>query len=194
MKTLTHFSLLVLLLSLVACTGGTSSSDPASSDPASSGPASSVLDPVDCTAFAQSMANAATGCGTALPAGGQAAVESWCKAGIANADLCGGNPSTGLDCFATPDATDWTCSAREPLPACGGNIEAALGAFCLMSLGNPACGSIACVYDVDCGTGSSCNSVTGKCFRDAAYCVGMSWSASRTATTRSQPRNAPRPL
>jgi hypothetical protein len=133
----------------------------------------SVLDPQDCTAFASSMAAAATSCGTPLPAGGQASVEKWCRTGIASAAMCGGQPAAGLDCFATPDANDWVCSAGQPYPACDGDLEAALGAFCLMALGNPACASISCDYDVDCGNGSACNSVTGRCVVETAYCVGL---------------------
>jgi len=131
------------------------------------------LDPQDCAPFASSMANAATTCGTSLPAGGQSAVEGWCRKGIEKASLCGGMPADGLDCFATPNADDWVCSAGEPYPACGGDLEAALGAYCLMALGNPSCASIECEYDVDCSSGSSCNSVTGRCFRDSAYCIGL---------------------
>jgi len=157
-------------LFLIACTSSTPSGD--DDNPTPDGP-QPTLDPQDCTAFAQSLADAAAACGASLPSGGQAAVESWCKAGIERAALCGGNPSAGLDCFATPDPTDWTCAAGEPLPSCGGDIEAALGAYCVMALGNPACGSIACEFDVDCSGNSSCNSVTGKCFGDTAYCVGM---------------------
>jgi len=167
---------LACALSLLACTSsGSMSSGDDQPDPTPDGGGSSTqtLDPVDCTAFAQSFANAATACGSALPSGGQGMIESWCKAGIRDAAMCGGAPAAGLDCFATPDADDWTCGGGDPLPACGGDIQAALGAFCLVALGNPACGSIACEYDADCASGASCNGVTGMCFQDSAYCVGM---------------------
>jgi hypothetical protein len=100
-------------------------------------------------------------------------VEGWCRAGIDDAALCGGKPAAGLDCFAAKDASDWVCIAGQPYPACGGDLEAALGAYCLMALGNPSCASVSCDYDVDCSSGSSCNSVTGRCFSDSAYCIGL---------------------
>lgn len=137
-------------------------------------PTTQTLDPADCTAFAQSLAGAATSCGTSLPSGGQAAFEGWCKKGISAAAMCGGDPAAGLDCFATPDATDWTCLAGEPYPACNGDLGAALGAWCLVALGNPQCATgVKCNYDVDCSSGLVCNSATNQCMSKTAYCVGL---------------------
>jgi hypothetical protein len=137
---------------------------------------SSSLDPADCTAFAQSFATAAQTCGTSLPAGGQAAFEGWCKKGISAgaATMCGGNPSAGLDCFASPDPQDWVCSFGSPYPACEGDIGAALGALCVVALGNPACASgVKCTYDVDCSGDTVCNSATHQCMSKSAYCIGL---------------------
>ena len=106
--------------------------------------------------------------------GGQAALEGWCKKGITAASMCGGNPAGGLECFATPDATDWTCIAGDAYPACNGDIAAALGAWCLVALGNPSCATgVKCTYDADCSSGLVCNSRTDQCMSKSAYCVGL---------------------
>jgi hypothetical protein len=142
--------------------------------PMPDGSMQSSLDPADCTPFAQSVATAATACGTSLPPGGQAAFEGWCKKGVTMASMCGGNPQAGLDCFVSPDPNDWVCIAGEPYPACNGDLSAALGALCLVALGNPQCASgIKCTYDADCSTGFVCNSRTDQCMTKNAYCVGL---------------------
>ena len=133
------------------------------------------LDAAKCTAFAQSFATAASTCGTPLPAGGQASIESFCKKGVTAAAMCGGNPAGGLDCFASPDPTDWVCQLGQPYPSCNGDLASGLGVYCLMSSGNPSCASgIHCQYDVDCsGASGACNSVTNQCFSKTAYCIGL---------------------
>lgn len=163
---------LVMGLVLPACGGGDESSG---DDTQGVDAASGKLDPADCTAFAQSFAKAGNTCGTPLPAGGQAAFEGWCKKGVTKAALCGGSPSAGLDCFATPDATDWTCvGSFGPYPACNGDLGAALGAFCVIALGNPQCATgVKCRFDSDCSTGLKCNSKTEECMSENGYCVGL---------------------
>ena len=165
----------LLVLSVVACGGGGHGDDSMGDDavdPPDAGP--SGLNPADCTAFASNAAAAATTCGTPLPPGGEAALRDFCVRGIADAAMCGGDPAGGLGCFRTPDATDWTCAGGEPYPACNGDLGAALGMYCLVALGNPACASgIACDFDVDCSDGLLCNSETHECFSRTAYCVGL---------------------
>lgn len=159
---------------LAACGGGSSTGDDA--PPVDGGGSNNpVLDPADCTAFAASFASAGTTCGTPLPSGGQAAFEQWCKKGITAAAMCGGDPAAGLDCFATPDASDWQCvGALGPYPTCGGDLAAALGALCVVALGNPQCASgIRCQFDADCSNGSKCNSATEQCVVENAYCIGL---------------------
>lgn len=137
-------------------------------------PSSPTLDPAKCTAFAQSMVAAAQTCGTTLPGGAQMTFETFCKKGVSAAAMCGGSASGGLDCFASPDSTDWVCFAGEPYPACNGDLAAALGAYCLIALGNPSCASgIKCNFDADCSSGLACNDATGQCFSETAYCVGL---------------------
>lgn len=139
-------------------------------------PPSSGLDPSTCTPFAQSFANAAQTCGTPLPGGGQAAFEGFCRKGVTvAASMCGGSPSGGLACFGTPDASDWTCALGEPYPSCNGDLAAALGALCVIALGNPRCASgIKCNFDADCsGSNGSCNGATKQCFDKTAYCIGL---------------------
>ena len=163
---------LLILFPLVACSSPGSSGD--DTGPMPDGPSSQTLDPADCTPFAQSFAAAATTCGTPLPSGAQAAFEGWCKKGINAAAMCGGNPAAGLDCFSSPDANDWVCSGGEPYPACNGDIAAALGAWCLVALGNPQCATgVKCTYDADCSSGLICNSATDQCMSKTAYCVGL---------------------
>jgi hypothetical protein len=134
----------------------------------------SHLDPASCTGFAQNLADAATTCGTSLPSGAQAAFEGWCKKGVTAAEMCGGNPAAGLDCFESSDPTDWVCYFGDAYPACNGDLAAALGAMCVVALGNPSCASgIQCEYDVDCSGNSACNGATGQCFNKSAYCIGL---------------------
>ena len=137
-------------------------------------PTTVTLDPAKCVGFAQSMVAAAQTCGTSLPGNAQATFESFCRKGVTAAAMCGGNAAGGLDCFASPDANDWVCQLNEPYPYCNGDIAAALGAYCVIALGNPQCASgVKCTYDADCSTGLGCNDATGQCFSTTAYCVGL---------------------
>ena len=156
---------------LAACGGPSSTGD--DDNPMPDAPAVSNLDPAKCSAFAQSVSTAAASCGTPLPGGAQAQIETWCKKGVTVAAMCGGNPKAGLDCFATSDSTDWVCQLGEPYPYCNGDIEAALGAYCLMASGNPVCAGVHCDFDVDCSGNSACNSATHQCFQKTAYCIGL---------------------
>jgi len=132
------------------------------------------LDPAKCTAFAQSLVTAAQTCGTTLPANAQSTFESFCKKGVTAAATCGGNPAGGLDCFASPDPNDWVCQLGEPYPYCNGDLASALGAYCVIALGNPQCATgVKCSYDADCSSGLACNDATGQCFSKTAYCVGL---------------------
>ena len=132
------------------------------------------LDAAKCTAFAQSAVTAATTCGSPLPAGAQASLETMCKKGVTVAAMCGGNPAGGLDCFASPDPTDWVCQLGQAYPSCNGDLGAALGAYCLIASGNPQCASgIHCQYDVDCSGNTVCNSATSQCMSKTAYCIGL---------------------
>ena len=133
-----------------------------------------MLDANQCAGFAQSLAAAATQCGASLPAGAQASVEQWCRKGVTTAAACGGDPAAGLACFASPDPSDWVCAVGQPYPSCNGDLAAALGAYCLMASGNPACASgIHCDFDVDCSGTSVCNSATHQCMDKTAYCIGL---------------------
>jgi hypothetical protein len=167
---------MLMVMALLGCGGSTMNGDDDGGDddgitPDAPGPA--TLDPADCTGIAANFVAGAEMCGTPLPGGAQAQLESTCRRGIANADLCGGNPEAGFACFVTEDATDWTCAGTEPLPACNGDLGASLGMFCVMALGNPSCASgIACEFDADCG-GASCNGATKQCFDKSAFCVGL---------------------
>jgi hypothetical protein len=164
------------LLCLIACAacGGPGGGTPPGDDTLDvDAPVVSQLDPADCTAIAQNFVTAAQTCGTQLPGGAQAQLETMCKKGIASAELCGGNPTAGFDCFATFDSTDWVCAAGEPFPACNGDLAASLGMYCVLALGNPSCASgIRCEFDADCG-GAECNGATGQCFDKGAFCVGL---------------------
>lgn len=169
-----------VLIAIAACTapGSAPSGDDDPTPPdarmPSDGSMTAQLDPADCTPFAQSMVTAASTCGATLPANAKATLEGFCKKGIMKAELCGGNPPGGLDCFAAPDATDWVCAGNEPYPACNGDLAAALGMYCLVALGNPACATgVQCQFNSDCSTGLSCNGATGQCFATDAYCVGL---------------------
>lgn len=167
-----RFLVLVCLFGCSSNNGGGGGDDDVGPD-AGSGSSSPVLDANQCAAFAQSMAAAAASCGSALPSGAQAQVESWCRTGVTKAAACGGSPARGLGCFSSPDSTDWVCELGQPYPSCNGDLDAALGAYCLMSSGNPACASVACNYDVDCSGNGACNSVTHQCFQKSAYCIGL---------------------
>lgn len=161
---------------LVACSGSGSEMTAGDDEPSVDGTVQpQQLDPADCVAFAQSFATAGQTCGTPLPSGGQAMVEQWCRKGVAGAEMCGGNPAGGLDCFATPDASDWQCvGGLGPYPACGGDLASALGALCLVALGNPQCATgIHCRFDADCSNGLVCNSATEQCMSKSAYCIGL---------------------
>jgi hypothetical protein len=158
-----------ILILLVAC-GGSSSPNTEHPD----APNTTKLDPAKCVALAQSMVNAASACGTPLPAGAQAMLETMCKKGVTTGEMCGGNPGGGLDCFASPDPTDWVCQLGQPYPSCNGDLASALGAYCLIASGNPACASgIKCSFDVDCSGNSKCNSATHQCVQNSAYCIGL---------------------
>ena len=136
--------------------------------------AAASLDPNKCAAFAKSASDAATTCGTSLPAGGQASLEQWCRKGVTAAAMCGGNPAGGLDCFASPDPSDWVCQLGQPYPSCNGDLGSALGAYCLIASGNPSCASgVHCSFDADCSNGMICNSATDQCMVKNAYCIGL---------------------
>ena len=162
------------LFALSACTTTSMSSSDDDGTPAPDGAVTSNLDPAACAGFAQNLASAATTCGSPLPAGAQSAFKGWCEKGLRAAEQCGGDPAAGLDCFETSDPTDWVCHLGEPYPACNGDLAAALGALCVVALGNPSCASgIQCDYDVDCSGDSACNSETHQCFSKSAYCIGL---------------------
>jgi hypothetical protein len=167
---------LVLALAAAACGGNSSSAGP--DGPLPHGDATRVdgmtgLDPNLCAGFAQNAADAQAQCGTPLPPGAQASLEAWCRKGVTVASLCGGSPANGLACFAHEDATDWVCRQGQTYPSCDGDSDAALGAFCLISSGNPQCASITCQFDVDCSGSARCNSVTKRCLGRTSYCVGL---------------------
>ena len=173
-----RIALATFVFTLAACGGSSESADDAASPdamtPPSDGDDPMQLDPAACTAFAANAVMAAQTCGTPLPGGAQAQLETMCKKGIAAAALCGGDPAGGLACFEAPDATDWVCAGGEPYPACNGDLAASLGMYCLVALGNPSCASgIACDFNSDCSNGMSCNGATGQCFATSAYCVGL---------------------
>lgn len=174
---------LALTFSLLACTTSESPDDTVDSpdddvtttedvtpDPDSGIPS---LDPEDCDAFAANAVDAQNACGSDIPAGGEAALAQACRKGLESASLCGGDPGAGLDCFRSTDPTDWVCYAGEVLPSCNNDIEAALGMYCLVKLGDPKCASISCENSLDCPTGYSCNDATGQCFSQSANCVGL---------------------
>lgn len=162
-----------VLLFLVAC--GSSNNGGGDDDtPPPDGHTQQTLDATKCAAFAQSFASAATTCGTTLPAGAQAMLEQYCRKGVTVAAMCGGDPAGGLACFASLDPTDWQCALGQPFPACNGDLASALGAYCLIASGNPACASgIHCELDVDCSGDAVCNSVTNQCMQKSAYCIGL---------------------
>lgn len=161
----------LLLSALVACGG---SSSPSGDDDPGPDARPSQLDPAACAPIAQNYVAAATACGTPLPSGAAGRLEGYCKKGVAAAALCGGDPARGLDCFETSDPDDFLCQAGETYFACNGDLAAALGMYCVIALGNPACASgIACQFDSDCSNGLGCNSATGQCFDKQAYCIGL---------------------
>jgi hypothetical protein len=158
---------------LIAC-GGNSGNGDGGDGPMPDAPKQQQVDTAKCTPFAKSFADASTACGTPVSPSEQAALEGFCKKGATVAAMCGGNPAGGLDCFATPDPTDWTCQLGAIYPACNGDLASALGALCIVALGNPRCASgIKCQFDVDCSGNSACNDATGQCFDKGAYCIGM---------------------
>jgi hypothetical protein len=170
-----HMTHLLVLASLLAACSSSNSGSMSPDGHGSGDGSNTTLDPADCTKFAASLATASQTCGTPLPAGAQATFEDWCKKGIPNANLCGGNPAGGLACFASPDPGDWVCLAGQPYPACDGDLGSALGALCLTTLGDPNCAGsgLHCQFDVDCSGNAACNSVTHVCFSKTAYCVGL---------------------
>lgn len=175
LRSISSCSFVALAFALAAC-GSSGGMDPSGDDDPMTpdAPMTAQLDPADCTPFAQSIVAAAGTCGTPLPGNAQATFEGFCKKGIMAAELCGGSPAAGLECFATPDATDWVCLGAEPYPACNGDLAAALGMYCLVALGNPSCATgVQCDFDADCSQGLSCNEATGQCFDTQAYCVGL---------------------
>ncbi|MDB4958003.1 MAG: uncharacterized protein JWO36_5572 [Myxococcales bacterium] len=161
----------ITCLLIAAC----SSNSPNAGDDTSMPDASmSGLDPMKCAGFAQNFATAAQTCGSPLPAGAQTAFEGWCKKGVTAAAMCGGNPAAGLDCFASADPSDWVCFAGQPYPSCNGDLAAALGALCVIAVGNPSCASgIQCSFDADCSGSQICNSSTKQCMSKSAYCIGL---------------------
>jgi hypothetical protein len=166
------------LFVLAACSGTstTTSPDGGHADGHGSGTVdapASVLDPHDCDLFANNAVAAQQACGGAVPPGGAAALAMECKNGIAKAALCGGNPAAGMACFRSLDATDFVCDLGVALPSCNGDLDAVVGMYCLVELGNPECASIQCNGSLDCPTGASCNQVTHQCFSNNAYCVGL---------------------
>lgn len=164
-------------LIFAACGGGTSPSGDDAPEPDASvsiDGSTSTLDPNDCAGFAANLVAAAQTCGTPVPANAQQVFEAACRKGVTSADLCGGDPAAGLACFETQDASDWVCAAGEPYPYCNNDLGAALGMYCLVSLGTTACASgIQCQFDADCSNGFECNEATGQCFSKDAYCVGL---------------------
>ncbi len=172
---MTHYQVSFVLLFSVACAGSSMSAGDDDDGPQPDGSITTAqLDPNDCAGFAQNLAAAAQACGQGLPAGAQSSFEGWCRKGVKVAGMCGGDPAGGLDCFASPDPNDWVCTLGDVYPACNGDLASALGAMCVVALGNPACASgIQCDYDVDCPSGSACNSDTRQCFSKSAYCIGL---------------------
>ncbi len=160
-------------LILAAC-GGSSSTGDDDDGPGPDAPTSSGLDARDCVGVAKNFADAAAACGTPLPAGAQATFQRFCEKGVAAAATCGGDPAAGLACFVTEDPTDWVCQLGEPFPVCNNDLAAALGMYCVVALGNPACASgIRCEFDSDCSGNAGCNGATGQCFDKGAYCIGL---------------------
>ena len=158
---------------LAAC-GGPSMPGGDDEPPMPDAPPASTLDPADCTPIAQNFIAGANMCGTPLPPGAQQQIETICRKGVMAADLCGGNPGAGFDCFVTQEPTDWICQGGEPFPACNGDLAASLGMYCVIALGNPSCASgIQCQFDADCSNGLACNGAVGECFDQSAYCVGL---------------------
>ncbi|CAN5481611.1 hypothetical protein BH11MYX1_BH11MYX1_27130 [soil metagenome] len=160
----------ILITILAACGSSSTGDDGTTVD----GNVTPMIDADACAGLSKSAVAAATACGSPLPASAQASLEQWCRKGVTRVGACGGDPAGGLACFASPDASDWTCALGQPYPSCGGDTASALGAYCLIASGNPACESgIACAYDVDCSGSSACNTVTKQCFSKAAYCIGL---------------------
>ena len=173
-----HYLLAVLLF---ACSGSpmgqggddTMPPDGSTHMPDGSGSGSSTLNPADCDAFAMNAVDAQDACGPMPPSGAQAALAAACKKGIQHASLCGADPAAGLACFRTEDPTDWVCQLGTVLPYCNNDLEAALGMYCLVKLGDPSCAGIACQGSLDCPSGYSCNQVTHQCFSNQYDCTGL---------------------
>ncbi len=162
-----------LMLALVACSNGPGDDATTPDGGGGSDGSASSLDPADCMAFAQNAVAALTMCGGVAPPDGVATLTAACKKGIANASLCGGNPAAGLACFRSPDPTDWVCQLGDAYPYCNNDLDAALGMYCLVKLGDPSCASVACTGSLDCPSGSSCNDATHQCFSNQANCIGL---------------------
>jgi hypothetical protein len=156
---------------LVACAGNSTATTPDSGSGSGSG--SGSLNPADCDAFAKNAIDAQTACGGSVPPNAQQILSDACKKGIQHASLCGGDPAGGLSCFRSEDASDWVCQLATIYPYCNNDLDAALGMYCLVKLGEPACASIACHGSLECPSGSSCNQVTQQCFSNDADCVGL---------------------
>jgi len=167
-----------LALVLAAC-----SSDSPSMSPDGGSGSAGQLDPADCDAFAMNAVDAQNACGGGLPPNAEATLAAACKKGIQSASLCGADPAAGLACMKSEDATDWECDLGEALPSCNNDLDAALGIFCLVKLGDPSCASIACNGSLDCPTGASCNDVTHACFSNDANCIGLPCNGSLDCPT-----------
>lgn len=168
-----------VLMSIAACGGGSGGGADDDDDVhvdggqgTPDGHSISDLDPGDCAGFGANAATADQTCGSPFP-GTAGEYEQACRKGIASANLCGGNPAAGLACFVTPDASDWQCGFQAAMPSCNNDINAALGMYCLVALGNLNCASLACEFSTDCPGNAQCNDVTHKCFSNSAYCVGL---------------------
>jgi hypothetical protein len=141
------------------------------------------LDPADCMAFARNAVDAQDACGAPAPAGAVATLTAACTKGLQQVSLCGGDPAAGLACFRSEDPSDWACQLGEVLPYCNNDLDAAIGMYCLVKLGDPSCASISCTGSLDCPTGSSCNQVTHQCFSNSANCVGLPCNGSLDCPT-----------
>ena len=171
-----------LFLALVAC-DPSMGAGPGGDDSPDAPDAAMPLDPADCAAFASNAVAAQRACGGPLPANTEATLAAACRKGLTSAALCGGDPAAGLECFRSPDPSDWVCQLGAVLPSCDNDLEAALGMYCLVKLGDPQCASISCDGSLDCPTGSGCNFVTHQCFSNSANCVGLPCNGSLDCPT-----------
>ncbi len=170
------------LLVAVACTPAMSGDDTSAMPDAPNG-SNAALDPADCDAFAHNAVAAQQQCGGGLPSGAEATLSAACKTGVSHASLCGADPAAGLACFRAPDPSDWVCQLGTILPSCNQDIDAALGMYCLVKLGDPSCASVACDGSLNCPSGASCNDVTHQCFSNSANCVGLPCNGSLDCPT-----------